>query len=113
MEAKELKIGNLVDHFGITKINAGMIAECEINPSRYNPIPLTEEWYIKFDFNKISKNILYNENYPIITGVDLKFEKNGVVLKLNGELSGESKIKYVHQLQNLYFALTGKELECQ
>jgi len=68
------------------------------------PIPLTEEWLLKFGFYRgfggepkveINKNISlsYNEG-EIFIGDD-------IVL---------NHIKYIHQLQNLYFTLTGKEL---
>ena len=72
-------------------------------------IPLTEEWLLKFGF-KESKTFFGRNS----------FEKDGYHLIKNGKyfeflVIGSSvilaKIKYVHQLQNLYFALTGKELE--
>jgi hypothetical protein len=36
---------------------------------------------------------------------------NGFYFQYPSLYSGEIKIKYVHQLQNLYFALTGEELK--
>ena len=65
----------------------------------WEPIPLTEKWLIDFDFER---------------GVDYWF-KGDVILDISPEgLSYRfhyNIIQYVHQLQNLYFALTGEELQ--
>ena len=70
------------------------------------PIPLTEEWLGKFGFEK------YNNSW-------WKYDKNGAFdISNNFDAFGfktciwsSDRINYVHQLQNLYFALTGDELE--
>lgn len=79
----------------------------ENHPLPFKPIPLTEEWLLKMGFDEI----------------DIEENKNNVrVFHLNGiycnTLYGVyyyshllKQIKHVHQLQNLYFALTGEELE--
>jgi hypothetical protein len=65
-----------------------------------NPIPLTEEWLLKFGFIKhVSQSIWYTLNK-----VDVWFFDGKYVNDIDVE------IKYVHELQNLYFALTKKEL---
>ena len=72
------------------------------------PIPLTEEWLIKFGFKKTWFGY---EN--ISTGIEIEPLKNGdytICINANEYHVGES-FKYVHQLQNIYFALTNKELE--
>jgi hypothetical protein len=68
-----------------------------------NPIPLTEEWLIRMGFEKS-----YFENIPY-------FEKRCLTIDgcfFDVELMDGSKLelKSVHQLQNLYFALTNEEL---
>ena len=72
------------------------------------PIPLTEEWLIKFGFRKTWFG------YDIIsTGIEiepLENEDYTICINANEYHIGEN-FKYVHQLQNLYFALTNKELE--
>lgn len=68
------------------------------------PIPLTEEWLINFGYCKVPNNQInyFIKGHLIWLPNDLFIcDKNGIVLK------------YVHQLQNLYFALTGKELTHQ
>jgi len=83
------------------------------NPNHISGIPLTEEWLLKFGFEKkdgaglcgFYKDILWNKYICWAWSIDVGIEdKNG------DELLSFIKIKYVHQLQNLYFALTGNEL---
>lgn len=65
------------------------------------PIPLTEEWLLKFGFEY--KSYGYGEK-------EWK-QWNYKGFNLNGfEYSSYLKIDYLHQLQNLYFALTNEEL---
>lgn len=67
------------------------------------PIPLTEEWLVKFGLNNYPnrKNFYNLGEYSILltTETTLFYIGRNII-----------KIKYVHQLQNLYFALTGEEL---
>lgn len=97
------------------------------------PVPLTEDWLIKFGlvaleehewknriFNVSGKSVNYTYDYDLLE--DKYFLKIEVVKSLEGEIrrigiedvpggfSHVSDIKFVHQLQNLYFALTGNEL---
>ena len=76
-----------------------------------NPIPLTEEWLLKFGFektlNQYKKLTLSNkigcDNIPfIILFLDNQYQYDDLRFRTN--------IEYVHQLQNLFFALTGEEL---
>lgn len=88
--------------------------------NRKTGVPLTEEWLLKFGFeNEIIEEIetklwcnqinLHQEYWSNKAHDGFSFatatESDHVTFK-----SGYS-IKHVHQLQNLYFALTGKELE--
>ena len=74
------------------------------------PIPLTEEWLLRFVL-KGRKDFVYDS----INGFGIQI-RNGkyyaAILDISGVLYHSTiEIKYVHQLQNLYFALTGQELE--
>lgn len=77
--------------------------ECDSN--EINSIELTEEWLLKFGFNKKSNG------YIILTEMKeallVSFGNHNV--SING-IAFNHSIKHVHQLQNLYFALTGEEL---
>ena len=66
-------------------------------------IPLTEEWLVRLGFKKISPHgsIWKLGNFHVQDFIQL-----GIY-----ECNNHVKIKYIHQLQNLYFALTGEELK--
>ncbi len=73
----------------------------------FKPIPLTEEWLLKFGFVKMDeKHNFFIHGYQINFKVDKKMKW---VAWCNTVLTNV-EIKYVHQLQNLYFALTNEEL---
>lgn len=127
MKASELRLGNYVDLFGkIAYITKSDFSETDygIAIESGKPILLTEKWLCDFGFNKvddINSVIAYfwiGIN-PVTHGwlFDLKWLKD-IYQKQPYPLqgfpfykNGHFQIKYVHQLQNLYFALTGEELE--
>ncbi len=114
----ELRIGNYIDPeykaivVGIYKDEWVTIknnrTESDKRPIDCKPIPLTEQWLKDFgfiisdDYDLIMKNPFYAEG-------DSEY---GYYLRwgYGGRYASENPCKYVHQLQNLYFALTGKEL---
>lgn len=68
-----------------------------------SPIPLTEEWLLKFGFNQFpTGNFWDREDFWACY-----FNRDKTALLFDYL---EWSVKYVHQLQNLYFALTGMEL---
>ena len=77
------------------------------------PIPLTEEWLIKFGFEKIGYNFRKCEDHGYGLGITEfiiwfnTYKKTYSIKAINILV----EIKTVHRLQNLYFALTGKELQ--
>lgn len=108
MKANELRIGNLIEsrtcHHVI--VNWGTLRAISNGERTYKPIPLTEEWLVKLKFNK---DFTGWQN----KGIRLYFDDilNSIVLDTDGcDYLNQVKIQYVHQLQNLYFALTGEEL---
>ena len=114
MEAKELRIGNLVlnkhDEIHEIGINDFMKFFFPLMDGRgFKPIEISEEWLLKFRFVKddfCSLYIRYTLNNITIIH-DTKnntFLADGIKYKL-------VYLKYVHQLQNLYFALTNEELD--
>ena len=68
------------------------------------PIPLTEEWLLKFGFERSG---LYNVKDEVYVYDEYGLTDTGFEYRFNYT---QIKLKYVHQLQNLYFALTGEEL---
>ena len=111
MKATELRIGNWAMYSSKIQVNENKIRECVDHPDRFAPIPITEEWLVKFGFE--------NDSYKWTKRMNTA---RGELLLLHSrrwgsndhlawvlEFTGES-IKHVHELQNLYFALTGEEL---
>lgn len=78
----------------------------ELFSDRIKPVVITEEWLLKFGFIETSAQEHRFELKPFVVYLWL----TGVVIEIGKEFY-ETDNKYVHQLQNLVFALTGKELE--
>ena len=77
------------------------------------PIPLTEEWLVKFGWGKDTEyDNTYLDNTSLKHNIMIYDTLNKVfMLETNSDTIEFNHIKYVHQLQNLYHALTGNELE--
>jgi len=81
------------------------------------PIPLTEEWLLKFGFGPSPFCVHgdFQKGYILVRKVnngDFKNKDLQWTCELNTETDWVDLVKmpYVHQLQNLFFALTGEEL---
>ena len=72
----------------------------------YEPVILTEEWLLKFGFKVDYGCIILSTNRGVIT-IEEDLAEISSVITHNGVMA---PCRYVHQLQNLYFALTGSEL---
>jgi hypothetical protein len=110
MISNELRIGNYLQDFGGNV--AQVIHLTKDKTILESPIPLTEEWLLKFGF--IQKKTKGRGFYLNDILLRLENDKYETILIADDPFCGhlvEQEIKYVHQLQNLYFALTGNELE--
>lgn len=92
----------------ICHVTWGVIADIENGEKDYIPIELTEEWLKKFDLKSFKADIhqvhLTKENVGYSAFIVQENDpENWIFIK--------DDIEYVHQLQNLYFALTGEELK--
>ena len=122
MEAKELRIGNYI-HPLLDKKEVAEICYIGENDFGYErlsdkeyfqgnsikPIPLTEEWLVKFGFELEDEKIYYHlDSYEdiYITKTSYSFS----IYNATHFTNIKQGIKHVHQLQNLYFALTNEEL---
>lgn len=129
MERRELRIGNLVtDEFwdsfkkviivesindkgiNLSIENSDDFPEMQshwIEPyytfDQLRGIPLTQEWLIKFGFNPRLDTLFMKFFFTISK------ERDGFKLWITDGTYGTT-FKYVHQLQNLFHALTGEEL---
>ena len=120
MKNTELRIGNAVMQpdgtvsyvTGMTNGGAVWLVQnpssfcCAFSISQINPIPLTEEWLVKFGFE------LNDSSWEIDNGkyVDLQHWGDGDYRHVSNRGCCIAIIETVSQLQNLYFALTGEEL---
>lgn len=121
MKANELRIGNLV--WGVSDIIEEVIY---ILPTKVNtalpklkesyflheigeisPISLTEEWLLNFGFEERLGGRFFKNSWFYIDQ-DCAGVSGWYFRSIDGF---KSKCEYIHQLQNLYFALTGEELE--
>jgi len=125
IEARELRYGNLVtclgkevELIGISKWNGnnyttlhyaefkGMIP---IQLFHLKPIPLTEEWLLKFGFVYTDDVDNLNRDYKLQEfEIQLHLDVNDFVCC--NTIPNYVQIKHVHQLQNLYFDFTDEEL---
>ena len=118
INAKELRIGNLIGfgekYFQVHEIQEKCFyvlgekgIELKNTVAELKPIQLTEEWLQKLGFkqNKFDK-VFEVENCQI----EIYFFDNDIKCTVCVDSVINKKIEYVHQLQNLYFALTGSEL---
>lgn len=122
IDVKELRINNYVlcknevcrvnminrgDIVEVSTIDSDSVKECfieEVLSDRIYPIPLTKELFLMCGF--------------IIRDDCFEDCKNGIYFNIGNQYfefdrdsGGYFYCQYLHQLQNIYFALTGKELE--
>lgn len=77
----------------------------------FKPIPLTEKWLLDFGWGKDEYDSVYVDNTSLKQVVLYYDVKNKMFLmETNSDIIEFNHIQHVHQLQNLYFALTGEEL---
>ena len=108
MKANELRIGNWY-----WWNSEGKNYEYQVEPrdfgndnfKNFEPIPLTEEWLIRFGSKKNDEEL----TIPINRHMYISFFDNSCQLITDDDFL-IMDIESVHQLQNLYFALTGEEL---
>ena len=120
MNAKDLRIGNLLQYTDRQKVKEHLrgttfkvTADDILFLSTYSvdyvePIQITPEWLEKFGFVKVGNH--YEKNC-----FNLYKYKDEIEIEFRNDEDDESfvigmRYNYVHQLQNLYFAITGEEL---
>ncbi|WP_183560650.1 hypothetical protein [Mucilaginibacter sp. SP1R1] len=78
-------------------------------------IEISDEWLIKFGFEKWLLDSNENCSYYKLGVLNLMISDSGHSYGCSFEPENNNswftEVQYVHQLQNLYFALTGEELE--
>lgn len=124
MKATELRIGNKVStkdqageftvseftHDGVFFLEKDTDGQSSRTFEYLTPIPLTEEWLLlRFGFSKAtwSGDIDESDIDGYVLDNSFWLDNQFVLFRWTETLV---KIQYVHQLQNLYYALTGEEL---
>jgi hypothetical protein len=119
MKASELRIGNWIysDEYKEMQLTAYNIYQydlmsrgCKVSEYYYalKPIPLTEEWLIKMGFYK-DEDISYRYYFDFGWAVILAYDLDDNCVRI-GDSWDFAKAIYVHQMQNLIYALTNEEL---
>ena len=135
MKATELRIGNhiqwnnpkneieIIRVIGenVVGLNSDIPSDTLTPLDFFKPIPLTEEWLLKFGFEKkedlsvhpgsrkyyffyVKNNLILSISNVTDFNIEFKFQSFDAACYLS------IKLQYVHQLQNLCFALTNEEL---
>jgi|ERR1035437_2221518 hypothetical protein len=134
MVATELRVGNLINHGDKTIVvedicKVGVNAEIDsyghcdqiyyILWKDLNPIPLTHEWLIKLGFHDNDYKTGYIGIDVCHTDFVLTKPENEDAshagfyrwVYIQGKVHLLKRIQYVHDLQNLFYAITGEELK--
>jgi hypothetical protein len=116
--AQELRIGNWYNHNGEhCQVSPNTILEVWESPRKWvQPIPITPEILEKCGFVRndtacyfgLGNYYIYYQIKTSVVGIAIINDDDS--LDADEELSVDLKIKHLHQLQNLYFALTNTEL---
>lgn len=112
LSVNEIKHGNIINTpYGEHKVYGSSpdVVQIDIDGTIYDfdldetqPIKLTEEWLLRFGFRQLDKYTFCKNGFFIHK------RKIGFIFNV-----GKKKVNlpFIHTAQNLYFALTSKELE--
>jgi len=116
MDAKELRLGNLIyNHNEIDTIL--IISETSIefgktlmnnSPKNIKPIPLTDEWLLKFGFEK--SDVVYKKGWFELWYSSYAGCFRLRIIKIGNDIEKVINIYHVHKLQNIYFLFMEEEL---
>ncbi len=116
IQSTDLRLGNLVKYKGeivkVFEIQNKFIGAKEGNSfpyfllaERFNPIPITAEFFKErgYGYDYHHNDITINSDYRVEFSLSKGYLIDGYGLIV--------EIEYIHELQNLYYALTKTELE--
>lgn len=122
MNTQELRIGNIINTpHGIKKVT-GVIddrvycTEFQFLIQELGPVIITEDWLFKFNLERDRENgiSIYD-----LSRTDYWIQKEDEIfwiyhVNMNGYLGHKlTSVDYVHEFQNLYYCLSGEELEIE
>lgn len=107
LKQNDCRYGNYIIYGGsITQLNEKEMCHFFRFPQSYKPILLNEEWLEKFGFEKEYGAFKLKGLKSWLT----KYTSEPNLYSANIGNMKLSTLKYVHELQNLYFAITQREL---
>ena len=108
IKPEELRIGNLVEE---PKGHTHKICNLSVDSKRDRyGIPLTDEWLVKFGFERFGFVMKLGRLELNAASRDIKQDQlRGFFYYPKG--AEAFLVEHVHQIQNLYYSLTGTELE--
>ena len=112
MKATELRIGNYYYHpIALSFERMDDVDFISSFIEKFEPIPLTEEWLLKFGFEEVEYKNSVN-GWVIDSKIWFEVSKFNYNHFMWSDDSRDifTELKHVNQLQNLYHALTGNEL---
>ena len=133
IKANEFRIGNLYSDKELPNSTANILIVQQINhkfevvrdhflindcytEDKCFPVPLTPEYLERFGFSlSVRDKRVYTDNNTY-NGYHTGYyfaTHSGLFYFVESSIYSPKAIKYVHQFQNMYFALTGEELKIQ
>ena len=113
MNAKELRIGNMISDMegNVTEVNIDIIQNIILGEHQYQPLELCDRCFDKLGFIQEHLGHYYENIYDFSV---LGSRNNSYIIRWGNQvLAGAEPIRYVHELQNIFFALKGKDLDAK
>lgn len=121
IDNQELRIGNyllmnrrMVQVGGIPNTIKLLIPgeQYAVEVEEFEPIPITEALLLKLGFENVGfyDNVYSKDNIRVHIDKNKEIDTVLFIMYNDGGSIFEKEVSSLHQLQNLYFALTGKEL---
>lgn len=135
MDIVDLRIGNYVEYNGMSAVVAGLLSPKPRKPESFNsvpvvelfcgglinallpeinPIKITEEILLRFGFKNEIDDIdgeMYDIYFVTNTDYLIEYFHSDKKYVFTDDMGLKVGIKYLHQLQNLFYCLCGFELE--
>lgn len=117
IDKKELRIGNLlkcgdnivkVEDIGDSGINLQWfhgLSGFDYGYTQLSPIELTPEW-----LDKLGVEQIWNNRWQHSEGLDIELFKDGYMILCEERTNWGRRYLHVHEIQNVFYWLTGKEL---
>lgn len=122
VEAREIRTGNMLSfysddesgHWVKSEMDWSDIKWCDEKPEEFNKfhkaIPLTEGLLERFGFVGSDDDGLWEKETEPLFKIQCMYPNETWAHIWDGAFTG-ANVEYAHQLQNLFYALTGEELE--